>query len=282
MYIILNRWLYGFGCAPSNTQSALDILQVALKYTSMDLADAIVQYLYKNLDPQNLLQMMAWGFQYTSAHRTNPTAPPSEEDDPPPPYPGEAPPSYESVCPSSPEERDPTNSSQLLVQKWFEVLDTCADQVLASEALEESSFALLNTILSRDTLGVSSEKVVVEALIRWSTSECRRQQQPLNRDSRRQVLGSMLTLPRVLVRQGIPLETLQQLYIETEIQYIIDYLSGEAHCGQVPPTFQGHLETMALPRVSARNPPKTVKRKTKSTVKHFLFEVFSAFAHLID
>lgn len=285
----LVRWLYGCGCSPAGTQSALDTLQVAIKYLAVDLVEHVFKYLSMNLNPENVLQIMAWGHQYTGNSRLAPSAPPAEEiellEDLPPPYPGTAPPPpYEAIY-----DCDPTSSCDLLVSECFSLLDVKAEQVLASESLEEVSAPLLSAVLSRNTLGVTSEGPVLDALYRWSSAECRRQHRPLTLAGRRGVLGQMLTLPRLLTISASQLTVLDKLYDPKEVTYVTAKVKGDFSVPDVPPIFVGSLDQMAKRRVppseqntkNKKNKQKNSNKKRFST-KQFMWDVFSVFAHMID
>ncbi|KAF2355597.1 BTB/POZ domain [Trinorchestia longiramus] len=308
-FINFIRWLYGYDYSPRTTQGALDTLQVSIKYFAFELVENIVDYLLKNLLPDNVLQIMAWAHQYSSnttsgsvrpsdvpddprslGQHLAPSAPPVEcGEDLPPPYPGTAPPpSYDAIYDNT--ERDPTMGCRHLVTKCFVMLDAMADGVLASEAVEEVSAPLLSAVLSRNSLGVSSEKTVLDALLKWSSAECRRQHLPLDMEGRRQVLGQMLTLPRLLTLKIEQLGSLNKLYDKAEVEYISAVVRRSNNIPAVPPTFVGYVEQMSRRRQSPTDLKQNKDKKDKqkgsskklSSAKQLMWDIFSIFAHMID
>ena len=281
------------GYSPKSTQAAFDTLQVAIKYECVDLVEHLVDYLSKNLQPENVLQIMKWGYHYSSSSMS-PSAPPSEdgimslEDDLPPPYPGTAPPPpYEAIY-----ERDLSSRSYHLVDECLKLLDARADEALASDALEELSTPLLSSVLSRDTLGVSSEVTVLDALYRWSSAECRRQHQPLTFDSRRRILGQMLTLPRLLTMSASQIPALEKLFQQHEIQYVSAVVTKNPQVPEVPALFSSCLPQLVRLRKASTQIASTDnnrnKQKNKNTnkkrfsAKQLMWDAFSAFVHVID
>ncbi|XP_072947643.1 BTB/POZ domain-containing protein 3 [Epargyreus clarus] len=86
------------------------------------------------------------------------------------------------------------------------VLDEHADEALTDERLEELSYEDLALIVRRDTLRVSSELVIAEALFRWSTSVCKRSKRELTPTNKRAALGGLSYCPRYLLLQGEDLD----------------------------------------------------------------------------
>lgn len=72
--------------------------------------------------------------------------------------------------------------------------------MLADESVEDLTAEALQEIALRDSLGVSSESVLFNALERWCNRECKRQKMQLSVDSRRSVLGQdLIFCPRYLL-----------------------------------------------------------------------------------
>lgn len=86
------------------------------------------------------------------------------------------------------------------------VLDDNADQALADERLEELTYEDLALIVKRDTLRVSSELLLAEALSRWSTAYCKRTKRELTPGNRRAALGELGYCPRYLLLAGEELD----------------------------------------------------------------------------
>lgn len=86
------------------------------------------------------------------------------------------------------------------------VLDENADSALKDERLEELAYEDLALIVRRDTLRVSSELVLAEALSRWSTATCKRHKRELTPSNRRAALGELSYCPRYLLLSGEELD----------------------------------------------------------------------------
>lgn len=86
------------------------------------------------------------------------------------------------------------------------VLDDNADAALTDERLEELTYEDLALIVKRDTLRVSNELVLVEALSRWSTAACKRTKRELTPSNKRAALGELAYCPRYLLLSGEELD----------------------------------------------------------------------------
>ncbi|KAI5637107.1 hypothetical protein NE865_10157 [Phthorimaea operculella] len=86
------------------------------------------------------------------------------------------------------------------------VLDENADAALTDERLEELTYEDLALIVKRDTLRVSSELVLIEALSRWATAACKRTKRELTSSNKRAALGELAYCPRYLLLSGEDLE----------------------------------------------------------------------------
>lgn len=72
--------------------------------------------------------------------------------------------------------------------------------MLADESVEDLTADALRDIAVRDSLAVSSESVLFNALERWCNRECKRGQMQLSAESRRAVLGQdLIFCPRYLL-----------------------------------------------------------------------------------
>ncbi|KAH9530040.1 hypothetical protein DERF_003879 [Dermatophagoides farinae] len=87
-----------------------------------------------------------------------------------------------------------------LVRRCFDIIDYDGNKILDSEEfLLFSNPELVVAILSRDTLNVSSELDVYNALCRWANHQCKQQRLELTAENKRQVLGDLIYLPRYLI-----------------------------------------------------------------------------------
>lgn len=86
------------------------------------------------------------------------------------------------------------------------VLDDNADAALSDERLEELTYEDLALIVKRNTLRVSSELILAEALARWSTAACKRTKRELTSANKRAALGELGYCPRYLLLSGEELD----------------------------------------------------------------------------
>ncbi|KAF2349249.1 BTB/Kelch-associated [Trinorchestia longiramus] len=311
-FMNLIRWLYGCGCVAEGTHSALGTLQVAIKYLCPELVQHLVDCLSNRLKPYNVLQILAWADHYSL--NTLPSAPslnsltnldcPHRQKLYPALSPLSSPrPIRKSTSAgsglkwrgqtSSNSRRkssalnsrvlDPTESCGRLLRKCFDHLDANAVAVLACENLEVVSHSILHTVLARDTLSVPNESYILDAMYRWSNAQCRRCHKPLTLSGRRQVLGSMLTVPRLLTLPPVHLDKMDKLYTREEIEFVSQKVKKETSKLIVPPLFEDVVQHLAQPRCG--KVPKgahggaLAKRRSK---KDFVMNVFSIIALAID
>ncbi|XP_046403207.1 uncharacterized protein LOC124168881 [Ischnura elegans] len=85
-----------------------------------------------------------------------------------------------------------------LQHNCYQWVDCNADEILSSETAESFDEQVLSHIISRPTLGVSSETKVVDLLKRWSTSECRRKGLAVTNENLMLCLGDLRFKARYL------------------------------------------------------------------------------------
>ena len=186
--------------------------------------------------------------------------------------------SFQSLggCPS-----DPTFSCRELVLLCLAHIDANGLAVLCSQMLESLSITVLSLVLSRDSLILPSETLIIDALYRWSNAECRRQHKPLTLTSRRSVLGSMLTLPRLFTMTGKEVDKMRELYDSDEITYVRARLKKEHEKLPVPATFASslnYLSTIRSPRLNKKSNSMTLCRGKRE----ILMDMFALIALVID
>ncbi|CAG4949957.1 unnamed protein product [Colias eurytheme] len=94
----------------------------------------------------------------------------------------------------------------MLAHNTLLVLDDNADAALQHEKLEDLTYEDLSLIVKRDTLRVSNELVLIEALSRWSTAICKRYKRELTPSNKRAALGELSYCPRYLLLEGEELD----------------------------------------------------------------------------
>lgn len=120
-------------------------------------------------------------------------------------------------------------------------------QVLADESVEDLSADALRDLAVRDSLSVSSETVLFNALERWCNRECKRCQLQLSAENRRSVLGyELLFSPRFLLMSSH------------------EFLSGPMQSGifdqSETTTLMAHILNAPARPIAANLPPNVIER----------------------
>lgn len=98
------------------------------------------------------------------------------------------------------------------------VLDDNADEALMDERIEELPYEDLSLIVRRETLRVSSELVLIEALSRWATAYCKRTKRELTSANKRAALGALSYCPHYLLLSGEELDRALAMELLTPIE----------------------------------------------------------------
>lgn len=86
-----------------------------------------------------------------------------------------------------------------LILKCYTVIDKNIETLLGTPEFGNLSWDLVEKLLSRDTLNITtSERVVFDALDQWACQECKRMRKELNDVNKREVLGSLVYYSRYL------------------------------------------------------------------------------------
>ncbi|XP_018020163.1 BTB/POZ domain-containing protein 9-like [Hyalella azteca] len=310
-FINLIRWLYGCGCVAEGTQSALGTLKVAIEFLCPELVLHIVDHLSRKLKPSNVLQILAWADLY--APNTLPSAPPLCNDprdniqgDCQRLYPSLNPPSKAfHVSMSEPHHlghqckpslhrlksapgriivADPTEACAILVRNCWSHINAHAVEVLSSENLESIPHSLLLKVLRSDSLVVPDESLILDAMFRWSSAQCRREHQPMTLTGRRQVLADILTTPRLLTLSAQQVHLMEKFYTSEEIEFVKQKIKKKSSCPNVPSLFHDVVNEMARPRNQVNNGSHGAPdgRRQKNTKKDFIMNFVSIIALAID
>lgn len=287
----LLKWLYRQECGFQSLDSALTTLHVAIQYLCPELADLCAGYISQHLSDANVLRVLKDILIYAPTRlATAPSAPSLEVLES---RAEEALRSIEQDLNDEVDLRNPTECCCDLYNECLEILDRDTVPVLASEGLEELDHDALDVILKRQTLTVRDEVEVVEAVVRWSTAQCKRQNLPLTPQSRRQVLGHLLYSLRLLKLSPDQLSVASKFLEKDEFEYIRAEVSGGNGKGvSPPPTLAPYLKLMAMARgpaaspTAAPKPPpanrKKCSNKKKYTKKELLLDIVSFFAIIFD
>lgn len=133
------------------------------------------------------------------------------------------------------------------------VLDDDADEALKDERFEELPYEDLALIVKRDTLRVSSELVLAEALSRWSTAACKRTKRELTPSNKRAALGELAYCPRYLLLSGEELDRALALELLEPIERALVLARARKLSAPVPvgAEQEGLLRRWARPRPTA-------------------------------
>lgn len=166
---------------------ALELLQTAIKLQNPSLAEQCVRNLDENLNKHTALMIYAYLSQFKASptfirNNLEPSAPPILVDD------------------------DLNSTNNATNRDWIEplisdlkyncllVIDKEGDYVLKQKEIADLSYNEFCAIACRDTLEVSSEIVVYDAMYRWGIAECDRL--TLNTHTIKEVLRQLCYAPR--------------------------------------------------------------------------------------
>ncbi|XP_050717994.1 BTB/POZ domain-containing protein 6-like isoform X2 [Eriocheir sinensis] len=293
----LLKWLYRQECGFQSLDSSLTTLHVAIQYLCPELADLCGEYITHQLRASNVLRVMQDIHRYCPAPLTTvPSAPPLEVLE------GRSQEVFSTMTSDlrdlrdESDIRDPTACCSDLFNECLEILDQDASSVLASEGVEELDRQVLEVILKRQTLRVQSEVEVVEAVVRWSTAQCKRECLPLTQQSRRKMLGDLLYYLRLLKLTPEQLNVAAKLLDKDEFEYIRVVVSARTGRSIPPPptSLAPYLKHMATARgalpssVATPEPPPAAGRKKKNsnkkryTKKELILDIVSCLSIIFD
>lgn len=155
----LLRFVYEHEVPFHTVSGALQLLHAANRFAMFELQNQCLHFLLKNIQEQNVLEII----QNLRLFRES----------------------------SNLHEND-VNWRNELIMNCFRLIDARADYILRTEAFENLEQEIVNNILNRDTLGISSELVAFEAVTKWACQECKRQRLELRPENKRTVLSKTL------------------------------------------------------------------------------------------
>ncbi|XP_023236402.1 BTB/POZ domain-containing protein 2-like isoform X1 [Centruroides sculpturatus] len=155
----LLRFIYEHEVPLNSVSSALQLLHAANRFVMYELQNQCLHFLQQNIQEQNVLEIA----QNLRLFRE-----------------------------SSDLHENDLNWRNELVMNCFRLIDNRAESILRTEAFENLQQEMVNDILSRDTLGISSELVAFDAVTKWACQECKRQRLELRPENKRAVLSKTL------------------------------------------------------------------------------------------
>lgn len=251
---LLLRYIYNKCVEIRSTDTALCTLYVAHKYLCSGLMAECVNYLDKNMNGSNCLEI----YQHVRLH-CGPHQPPSA------PREGENVPDMDELFSHS------INMCAELMWNCSRFIDSNADSVLGEEGIEDLPGDCLREILERDTLQVSSESVTYSAVERWANSQCKRHRLELCHKSRRAVVSDRLLFSvRFLLMDEKTFYSGPmggQLLTQQESQTLLGLILEIPDTPSVPTLTEDVLYKISMQRISLRSKPNTSQNKCKKKDK---------------
>ncbi|PSN57673.1 hypothetical protein C0J52_05425 [Blattella germanica] len=195
-----------------STSTALHTLYAAFKYHCWGLVQKCVQYLDSQLDCTSVLEIYSHVRIYSDpvplpakdTHGVNTSPQRSPAAPSAPPMESEACGGYSSssssptaaadeVCDhhhsSNEDMSDAMSCCGALHHNCLQYIDIYASKIVEQEQVEDLDLKALRLIAERETLNLSSEIILFDALDRWCNRECKRRRLELSQENRRGVLG---------------------------------------------------------------------------------------------
>lgn len=176
-----------------------------------------------------------------------------------------------------------------LIGPCLALLDRHADAVFSSvsiNSIEKLDQNLLENILKRDSLSLSSELLAFDAIANWSSHQCLKKRLPVTGDNKRQILGSTLFAIRYLLmskEEFLKGPYTSDLLTEDEKKYLLGKISANP-LDQVPPSVL-HLAQYNLdhPRAASRvSGSKSMKKSASKKLLHGLSGFMVCVIQLLD
>lgn len=294
---ILMSFMIGDVVKFKSVLTALAVIYAARKYMVKRIDDLALKFINKNINSDNVLLVLQHLLILNQRDMLNedefydptPSAPPLELFD-----------QLEDLC-------DKTNfynydvtdtkmdkNCEKVVERCFDVIDKNAKKVLESDEFEDISLELMKDIIRRDSLQLSSELTVLEALNRWSHRQCRRRHMNPSPANKREVLQGAQYLVRYLTMTSEEFKTGQArtnlLTQEEEINILFSLL----HLGTVLPKdlqeYRRMMQTLRKKRrgwkkrIWIRRKPLKVEGEEKKEKEHISFgeEVILFISQMLD
>eukprot|EP00090_Calanus_glacialis_P010433 TRINITY_DN18816_c0_g1_i1.p1 TRINITY_DN18816_c0_g1~~TRINITY_DN18816_c0_g1_i1.p1 ORF type:complete len:363 (-),score=123.14 TRINITY_DN18816_c0_g1_i1:261-1349(-) len=279
--------------------TALAVIYVAKKYMVKKIDDLALKYIKKNINSDNVLlvlqHLLILNHRDTITEEEffdpTPSAPPLELFD-----------QLEDLCDETHfsynyNETDTKidKNCEAAVEYCFDVIDKNAKKVLGSDEFEDTSLKLMKDIIKRDTLRLSSEQTVLEAVNRWSHRQCRRQHLTPSQANKREVLQGSQYLVRYLTMTSEEFKTGQRVSNLLTEEEEINILFSLLHLGAVLPKdlqeYRCTMQTLRKKRRSwrkriwiRRKPAKINSRREKTEKENISFgeEVILFISHFLD
>lgn len=278
----LLRYLYKETVQLQSVSTALHTLYAAFKYQCGGLVKICVLYLDSQLDHSSVLEVYRHLRIYYDPSRSSdhspqddsssqqssitPSAPPMEAIA----FGGQTPPGqdveYHSLSENSDDLNEVMSYCGALHHNCLQYIDLHSQEVLEQEQVEDLDLEGLRLIAERETLALTSECVLFDALVRWCNRECKRRQLELSAENKRAVLGEetihtvryLLMSSKEFLAGPMPSGLLHQ----NEITVILGHILG--HPDSENPFLANVLPRMRTPRNRPRGQSVPLSRRSAS------------------
>eukprot|EP00092_Neocalanus_flemingeri_P008968 GFUD01009649.1.p1 GENE.GFUD01009649.1~~GFUD01009649.1.p1 ORF type:complete len:439 (+),score=121.99 GFUD01009649.1:419-1735(+) len=180
---------------------ALCSLEASRRYKLTGFDIHAVNYIQRNLAPQNVLKVLEKLSSYSSLCACKKEVKPESSSLPSAPVVEEF--EKEYLEDKHIAEQNKLNADQEMydkvIKKCLQILDENATKILRSEEFEVIPLKMMYFILKRDTLCVASELSVLHALDRWSRMQCFLKNQPPSPANKQEMLSGAQYLVRYLL-----------------------------------------------------------------------------------
>lgn len=279
----LLRYLYKEAVHLQSVSTALNTLYAAFKYQCGGLVKICVLYLDSEIDRSSVLEIyrhlrIYYDPSLLSDHSPQDDSSSSQQSSVSPSAPplemiiacsrGQISPVQEGACQSLPEHGDDINEVMsycgALQHNCLQYMDLHTREVLEQEQVEDLDLEGLRQIAERETLSLSSECVLFDALVRWCNRECKRRQLELSAENKRAVLGEeTLHAVRYLLMSSEeflagPMQS--GLLNQNETTAILGHILG--HPVPENPLLADILPRMRSPRNRPRGQPVPLSRRS--------------------
>ena len=269
-YIFVSSFMTGDVVKFKSVPTALAVIYVAKKYMVKKIDDLALKFINKKVNSDNVLlvlqHLLILNHRDTITEEEfydpTPSAPPLELFD-----------QLDNFCDETHfhfnhYETDTyiDKTGEKVIKECYSIVDRNAKKVLESDEFEDISLELMTDIIRRDTLRLSSELTVLEAVNRWSHRQCRRRHLNPNLANKQEVLEGAQYLVRFLTMTSEEFKTGQSVTNLLSEEEEINILFSILHLGTVlPKDLQEYRCTMQTLRKGRRSWKKRMWIKRKPT-----------------
>lgn len=247
----------------NSLETCLNLLITGITLQDITLVKRCIEYLNKSIDCENVL--LIYGFLHKcqmpaiNPGQLQPSAPPLVEDD----------------------NLKGTNWVQTLVDdlrdNCLAIIDEQADYLLKQPEILQLPYKDIYDIVTRDTLQVSSEKMVYNVVYRWGVEECNRM--TLSKQHLPEVLRQLRYAPRYgLMKKKEFKKKMEEILEEKEwrrIKFYLDEKSKNRHVDELS-------NKMSKPRFPSRNKEQIHAKERLTRCERCIINVLTCWTAIFD